>query len=72
MIHAKIIWERWPDLETKPVADLQGIHVVCDWKSPLTGKPRFVAEDSAGMFWRYTEGDVIAVRVHPVMDYEEA
>ena len=71
MKRAEIIWERWPDLETKPVANIGGVHVICDWKSPLTGKARYVQEDDAGMFWRFTEGDVIAVRVHPVMNYEE-
>lgn len=71
MRRAKIVWERWPNLETKPVADLHGTHVVCDWKSPLAGKARYVEEDSAGMFWRFTEDDMIAVRVHPTLGYEE-
>jgi len=71
MKHAKILWEPWPDLEVMLVASIKQVRVVCDWKSPLTGKSRFVAEDNAGMFWRYTEGDVLAMRVHPVMDYTE-
>jgi len=68
---AEIVWERWPDLETKSVVDIGQVHVVCDWKSSLTGRSRFVVEDSASMFWRFTEGDTIAVRVHPVMNYKE-
>ena len=68
----EIIWERWPDLETKAVADIGQVHVACEGQSPLTGRARYIVEDGASMFWRYTEGGVTAVRVHPLISHEEA
>lgn len=60
-----VVWERGPEPQDKPLADLGVTEEVWSTAAPLHGGRAHYLCDNDGRFWRTYDNDPLAYRVYP-------